>query len=161
MHTIRHYICKLNVKNLKCTISRRGSKFKMKLKRGKKQKWFKVHQNNRQIVFIINCCHCLKESMKLYLYWFPESLGIISDFSGVKLSMGIQQISRSTSKYAGTQIRVCTWKLFFLFLNQNICCGYTKEPSQWVGSFEVPKHSQFYAEKICLTGPMVWAGRQQ
>ena len=22
-------------------------------------------------------------------------------------------------------------KLFFLFLNQNICCGYLKEPSQW------------------------------
>ena len=30
-------------------------------------------------------------------------------------------------------------KVFFLFLNQNICCGYSKEPSQW-GSFEHPKH---------------------
>ena len=27
------------------------------------------------------------------------------------------------------QIRVCTRKLFFLILNQNICCGYSKEPS--------------------------------
>ena len=26
----------------------------------------------------------------------------------------------------GPQIRVCNWKLFFLFLNQNICCGYSK-----------------------------------
>ena len=29
----------------------------------------------------------------------------------------------------GPQIRVCTRKLFILFLNQNICCGYSKEPS--------------------------------
>ena len=29
---------------------------------------------------------------------------------------------------------------FFLFLNQNICCGYSKEPSQWDGSFEHPKY---------------------
>ena len=28
----------------------------------------------------------------------------------------------------------------FLFLNQNIFCGYSKEPSQWDGSFEHPKH---------------------
>ena len=26
---------------------------------------------------------------------------------------------------------VHTGKLFFLFLNQNICCGYSKEPSHW------------------------------
>ena len=31
-------------------------------------------------------------------------------------------------------------KLFFLFVNQNICCGYSKYPSQWDGSFENPKH---------------------
>ena len=40
----------------------------------------------------------------------------------------------------GLQIRVHTGKLFFLFLNQNICCGYSKEPSQWYDSFEHPKH---------------------
>ena len=40
----------------------------------------------------------------------------------------------------GVQIRVRTGKLFFLFLNQNICCGYSKEPSQRDGSFEHPKH---------------------
>ena len=27
-----------------------------------------------------------------------------------------------------------------LFLTQNICCGYSKESSQWDGSFEHPKH---------------------
>ena len=40
----------------------------------------------------------------------------------------------------GLQIRVRNWKLFFLFLNQNICCGYSKEPSRWDDSFEHPKH---------------------
>ena len=29
------------------------------------------------------------------------------------------------------QIRVCIGKLFSLFLIQNICCGYSKEPSQF------------------------------
>ena len=42
-----------------------------------------------------------------------------------------------------------------LFLSQNICSGYLKEPSQWDGSFEHPKHKlkimvrkylQFYTE---------------
>ena len=29
---------------------------------------------------------------------------------------------------------------FFYFYHQNICCGYSKEPSQWDGSFEHLKH---------------------
>ena len=33
-----------------------------------------------------------------------------------------------------------SWKIIFLFLNQNICCGYSKEPSHWDGSYEHPKH---------------------
>ena len=41
---------------------------------------------------------------------------------------------------SGLQIRVRIGKLFSLFLVQNICCGYPKEPSQWDGSFEHPKH---------------------
>ena len=28
-----------------------------------------------------------------------------------------------------TGLRVCNENLIFLFLNQNICCGYSKEPS--------------------------------
>ena len=28
--------------------------------------------------------------------------------------------------------------IFILFLNQNICCGYSKELSQWAGSLELP-----------------------
>ena len=38
------------------------------------------------------------------------------------------------------KLRMCNEKLIFLFLNQNICCGYSKEPSHRGGSFEHPKH---------------------
>ena len=41
---------------------------------------------------------------------------------------------------SGPQIRVRNEKLFFLYPIQNIHCGYSKEPSQWDGSFEHPKH---------------------
>ena len=39
------------------------------------------------------------------------------------------------------KVSVCIWKIIFLFLDQNICCGCSKEPSQWDGSFEHPKHT--------------------
>ena len=64
---------------------------------------------------------------------------------------------------AGPQIRVLNWKLFFLFLNQNIWCGYSKELSRREGSFSsqntclnwwIRKKSQFNTKIICLTGPM-------
>ena len=37
---------------------------------------------------------------------------------------------REVNMSPGLQIRVCTGKLLFLLLSQNICCGYSKEPSQ-------------------------------
>ena len=40
---------------------------------------------------------------------------------------------------SGLQKRVRIGKLFSLFPIQNICCGYSKEPSQG-GSIERPKH---------------------
>ena len=53
------------------------------------------------------------------------------------------------------------WMLsfLFLFLNWNICCGYSKEPSPWDGSFEHLKrilklmgkdiiYLQFYAQNV-------------
>ena len=42
--------------------------------------------------------------------------------------------------YTGLQIKSVYWKPFSLFLIQNICCGYSKEPSQGDGSFEHQKH---------------------
>ena len=55
-------------------------------------------------------------------------------------------------------------KNIFLFLNQNICFGCSKEPSQWDGSFEHPKHIlKIMGKKIftllrwknCLSKPML------
>ena len=55
----------------------------------------------------------------------------------------------------GPPIRVCNRKLFFLFLYQTICCGYSKEPV----SFELyPKHICFVALRPKSTA-MVMAGR--
>ena len=52
-----------------------------------------------------------------------------------------------TKPKPGPQIRVPNWKLIFWFLNQNICCGYSKEPSQWDGSFEHSKQMFKLADK--------------
>ena len=51
----------------------------------------------------------------------------------------------------GHQIRVWNWKLFFLLLNQNICCGYSKEPSRWDGSCEHLKHMFKLMDKKIIT----------
>ena len=61
------------------------------------------------------------------------------------------------------RLRVGTKILIFLFLNQNICCGYSKEPSQWDGSlctqnicsnWWIIKYLQFYAQQFCLSKPI-------
>ena len=51
----------------------------------------------------------------------------------------------------GLQIRVRTRKLFFLFLNQNICCGYSKDKTHV--SID-GKGTQFKVNKLSLSGPM-------
>ena len=48
-------------------------------------------------------------------------------FHGIKFKIGTFAV---VCKCIIIQIRVRTGKLFFLFLNQNIYCGYSKEPSQ-------------------------------
>ena len=54
-------------------------------------------------------------------------------------------------------------KIIFLFLNQNICCGYSQEPSQGDGSSEHPKYMPklmgkkiftILRSKILLSKPM-------
>ena len=62
-------------------------------------------------------------------------------------------------------VKSASQKLFFLFLIQNICCGYSKEMSQWDGFlitqsmwliWWVRIFLQFYAaQKFCLSKP-VW-----
>ena len=46
----------------------------------------------------------------------------------------------SSHHSSGLKLRVCNRKIIFLFLIQNICCGYSKEPSQWDCSFEHLQH---------------------
>ena len=59
----------------------------------------------------------------------------------------------SCREITGLQIRVRIGKLFSLFLIQNICCGYSKELSQWEGSFEHPKHMfKLMGKKIIKRG---------
>ena len=53
--------------------------------------------------------------------------------------------------YKDLQIRAHNLNLSFLFLNQNIFCGYSKEPSQWDGSFEHPKLMFEQMDKIIIT----------
>ena len=48
-------------------------------------------------------------------------------------------------------IRECNENLIFLFLHQNICCGYSKEPSQCDCSFEHPKRMLKLMGKKILT----------
>ena len=49
-------------------------------------------------------------------------------------------------------LRVHNQKLIFLFLNQNVCCGYSKEVSQWGSSFEHPNYMfKVMGKKILFT----------
>ena len=59
-----------------------------------------------------------------------KSLTILSFYESVTASDG----------YRGGYVSFVHFLLYFLlFLNQNICCGNSKEPSQLDGSFEHPR----------------------
>ena len=83
--------------------------------------------------------HRLLHDIPRFLFLFLVELFLIFN---QMLSIGpfSRRINQKFSCNPGLQIRVHTGKLFPFFLNQNICCGYSKEPSQWDGSFEHPKH---------------------
>ena len=59
---------------------------------------------------------------------------------GTFTSVSIFPDSPKSFLHAALQIRVHIGNLFSSFLTQNIHCGYSKEPSQWDGSVEHPKH---------------------
>ena len=50
-----------------------------------------------------------------------------------------------------TLVKSVWLKIIFLFLNQNICCWYSKEPSHGDGSFEHSKHMLKLMGKKMLT----------
>ena len=45
----------------------------------------------------------------------------------------------------------------FFFLDQNICCEYSKEPSQWDGSFEHLKHMLWVIKRTISMRRFFWA----
>ena len=71
--------------------------------------------------------------------------------------------SRKTEMGSFTTLSLQTLRtqtIMLLFPNQNICCGYSKEPSQWYGSFEHSKHMlkwmgkkifKILRSKLCLS----------
>ena len=113
-------------------------------------------------------CVNSSESLKNFTYLKPLSFGLYSVcewFTGVYISIKstkIKFIPILPKQMAAIQIfqsvipdmvrplvKSAYQKNYFLFLNQNICCGYSKEPSQWDGSFEHPKHMlQLTGKKI-------------
>ena len=69
-------------------------------------------------------------------WWLWYFLIILTIFDNCYIH-GIYSYSQALLKL---KLRVRINRLIFLLFNQNICCGYSKEPSQWDGSFEHPKH---------------------
>ena len=49
-----------------------------------------------------------------------------------------------------SNLQIGVIKIIFIFLNQNKCCGYLKEPSQWDSAFEHPKHMSKVMDKKYL-----------
>ena len=110
----------------------------------------KMYMYKRNVTLLLNKYYTTCILLFLIFKYYTQFRSIIVLFPHIAIyvqrldsAFGVS-FTDGTGKYwtnnSGPQIRVCNWKLFFLFLNQNICCGYSKEPSQWVGSFEHPKH---------------------
>ena len=63
-----------------------------------------------------------------------ESINLLKDrktpFIVALNKVGLSSYSHDLVVHTGLQIRERNQKLIFLFLNQNICCGYSKETSQ-------------------------------
>ena len=77
--------------------------------------------------------------------WYTPFWEVFTPKSSVGKSLRLDVLFKhdtqlSSGSRGRTLVRVRTKKLIFLFLNQNICCEYSKDPSQWDGSFEHPKH---------------------
>ena len=59
--------------------------------------------------------------------WTPVFKNQVRALRGF-LNISAEEKSRRLLTHKGLRVR--TNIIFFLFLNQNICCGYSKEPSQ-------------------------------
>ena len=98
------------------------------------QVWLAVNHNTTPVSLLVNGFHVpsvLHGKVSLaavnQFFFFHEAM------NGCKnLAKRLQEKACfEKCKYIpGLQLRVRNEKLIFLFLNQNICCGYSKEPSQ-------------------------------
>ena len=90
---------------------------------------FKSMRNYLNFSWIFQCC--LKKKMM--------SLSKISQWS-----QGSNHMNNIIETMPTQELLWCSRtfyrKITDLFFNEIICCGYSKEPSQWDGSFEHPKH---------------------
>ena len=102
--------------------------------------WYEI--SNLQFHF----CEQRLEHFEIYLTGYDIML---APTPPLKLQLHVQTVLTSllcllkhlcsNTHHPGLLIRVCNQKSIFLFLNRNICCGYSKERSQWDSSFEHPK----------------------
>ena len=73
--------------------------------------------------FTVVLYNCFSSSKFLFLFILEINIA----FNNLSV---IADRSVFISHCLGLQLRVRTRKIIFLFLNQNISCGYSKEPSQ-------------------------------
>ena len=64
----------------------------------------------------------------------------VASFSGVNITSFLWVYKELPNGFIRPLVKCVPKKVLFLFLDQNICCGYSKEPSQWDCSFEHQKH---------------------
>ena len=81
---------------------------------------------------------CLRQKpIDLDLHCFQKKDNSRFSMTMIKINISLDSI---LNLFSGLELRVGNANLIYLFLNQNICRGYSKELSQCVGSFEHPKH---------------------
>ena len=83
------------------------------------------------------------------MHWLVHEVWYLSNQQTVKALKRLHILTRQSICFLlsqnieveeGLSLRVPTKKLIILYLNQNMCCGYLKEPCQSDGSFEHPNH---------------------
>ena len=82
------------------------------------------------------CCWC-KRKVLLYCYGW---LYVTENGCIVRLFASIRNVCFVLLWLIVWKVGMKTDYWWNIFLSQNICCGYSKEPSQWYGSFEHQKH---------------------
>ena len=87
--------------------------------------------------------------LKLYLLpYFTAFLQAVKSLARLPAMTGFP---KCTIFQSGLQRSVHNQKIFFLFLKQDIYCGYSKEPSQWGSSFEHLQHMFKLMDKKVFT----------